>query len=82
MCQSLVINFGAKSSIIKALSATLSQICHYKVSFLVDKTAFRVVLLIKKGLLQVSVFVSIVVNALKGYFAINVQFVPSVGGRV
>jgi hypothetical protein len=34
MCQSLVINFGAKSSIIKALNATLSQICHYKVSFL------------------------------------------------
>jgi hypothetical protein len=39
MCQSLVINFGAKSSIIKALSATLSQICHYKVSFLDVKSA-------------------------------------------
>ncbi|GMQ46580.1 hypothetical protein VB10N_15790 [Vibrio sp. 10N] len=39
MCQSLVVNFGAKSSIIKALSATLSQICHYKVSFLDVKSA-------------------------------------------
>ncbi len=39
MCQSLVINFGAKSSIIKALSATLSQNCHYKVSFLDVKSA-------------------------------------------
>lgn len=39
MCQSLVINFGAKSSIIKALSATLSKICHYKVSLLDVKSA-------------------------------------------
>ena len=46
MCQSLVVNFGAKSSIIKALSAMLSQLCHYKVSFSVDKSADDGVLLI------------------------------------